>query len=643
VLPPLNSWEFLFALNILFAALAPLILAALGKLGISVFKSFFILSFGLIGVASLKYLVDRQGDFQFQLKLIGLHSIVSLFSILFIYRITRPPRKILKTYAVLFVSLTFSTISFFLTPSLYALDPFWGVLPGTISLDPVISLYLYETRLWILLLSLLVVLGMGFKFSLNAVHFILIFILIHLGFGVLKPNPLSFQPFFGSHFKIALKDQNFSVFFESEDSSPWQIPKWKRELEYHFFEITKLIPNSLRIPKDLNLRVYIYDSDGSKKKWIGAENPQIGNFIRGEMHISGLDINSSTLRHELVHLIHGKLKSPMISYADPFLFEGLAVALTANDLDQLIADGRSLVQAIQEKSAGLNWPRSLNFFDQYSGAVSYKLAGAAAALTLKTGKFPWETTPEMSAFLEPKASQTELKIAREMLTVRSLMKDPLARDCHRLFQELQDSPTYAAWEYFLTICSASPLAYESIYLLPSKRELALHRLIQISYDHSDSSLAEAHGDLAVLADDSDHAVRNYSKARGRRAAWKKTLVEKRKSDLLRKILESESRITKRLAIELSASERDSSLYLSSFDLIDRKEVLSQIQQIRALKTSENWLLAESEFYESRSGKDSLRKARDLLRQFPLVLKQEQQFRSRLEWEIKNPPKQDLTF
>ena len=414
-----QSWEFLFGANLALVLVYPF-LAHIFK-NEKALNS--ILFFFPAAAATTEHLLIK-ADLDFHLKLCILHWGVSLLAIYGLWKFLPEKRKHLLYFSIVFVSLVFSFSKFLISPSLVWLDPFWGVVPGTVSIDPIISLDPYLYRLAILFIVSMTLLSFQ-----SAVWFVTSFWALAFLLGAVPSSPFLSSRSLVQSFKSKENFKQLELYFEGNQSSIFSPWVWSRELGFALDRMLAKLPEKNSLTSKTPYRIFFYASDDSKANWIGARQTEIGHFLHGEMHLSHLVPGQSVLAHELAHLIHGKIEAPLISYLDPFYLEGFAVAISTEDENLLLDEASALVQTLDLK----DWPRGSDFFFLYSPDVAYTLAGAAALKKIQQKEWPWQGEPiDLSIFKSRKVTPEQLFNAKKALERKAIFKDPLVRDCTRL-------------------------------------------------------------------------------------------------------------------------------------------------------------------------------------------------------------------
>lgn len=485
------SWEFLFILNLLAVLLLPLFLKLLSHFSSRVFWScIFFLHALPYGLAIIARVLQNQGDLIHYLKLVSLQWSLSWLAVLILWNLATPSKRLRSIYGMLLISAAVSLMTFLVTPSLVVSDPIFGVVPGAFAMDPIIDTHFFILRLQGLALSLVLATILGFWIRWRGVGFLALLWITNLGLDQIRLGAFTLRPTFEKHFNPPLQGQGFRIFVQAKSDLSPPVDAWLKELEFHEQEILKRLP--MTPSKNRVFDIFIYENDEAKYQATGARKVQIGNFLRGEMHLSSVQIFSEIIRHELVHLIHRHLDAPLFSFADPLQFEGLAVAVSAGSLEEALEEGAAVTQS--ERFSLSTWPSGLRFFSELPNQAAYALAGGLAAYQLKQGQLPWMGAhPSVQTLQWIEVTPEQVKAADEWLRQRPLHRDPLARDCQRLFRDFRLTPTYRFWDEKLkSSCPNHGLLYRAASLLPDRQSEAL-KIVSRRF-------VEARGDLLLLDD-----------------------------------------------------------------------------------------------------------------------------------------------
>lgn len=415
-----QSWEFLFLYNLLTAILFPLF-GRNASIQIVVF-----LFPGMMGILESFFIPS---DTHFFLILMSLHFGLSFLFIKFLFNSSITTKSY---YLWLFSSLLLNLLFPLTSLNLIFSDVFWGVVPGTIAIDPIIGLEPYALRLIVALIT------------------------IGLWLTIQKPKMLILTPLIvmgilSSAFPGWLT-QNFYDLAESQDERPSQLRifsqekssqlLWSSEANNSWAKFKQLLP--LKEKNTVN-RIYVFRSHDEKFNHTGARETQIGHFFQHAMMISEISPSSSLFRHELAHLYHGSVDAPFWTYLDPFVFEGIAVAL-ADQKETIL----KRATALQKKLKLIEWPRWFKFY-QLSPHTSYTFAGSYIHLCLLKNMPIWNchATPNDLQF-EP--SLEDITWAEAIFQSKPLFVDPKRRDCARLKRKLRLKPESNASELIKKIC-----------------------------------------------------------------------------------------------------------------------------------------------------------------------------------------------
>ncbi len=623
------SWEFIFTLNLVGIALLPFLRRLLPP-RFPLFIISFLLPLFLLFAA---WCFAPYRDLWFYLKLYVLHWGISLGSLALLFRMLGPSVKLWKIYATLFGSLLLTTLGFLLTPALTALDPFWGVIPGTFSLDPQIHLNVHINRLvvWLHFVALVLIWGLWTRFS---PRIWLAFFGIHLLLAWIQPMPMTLRARYETFFVEEFADSQFKIFRELKESSPWSNQSWLEEFRFLESEILSQAPSKNIKKRNHPLTIFIYDSPQSKYRLLGAQNVQVGNFLRDEMHLSQIELGDDILRHELVHLLQPQFDAPLTAYFDPFIFEGLAVSL-GRPAGSSIEMAAALIQEIS-KTQPFSWPRGVQFYSQFSGPVAYRLAGGYADQALLQNQFPWDAKIDSQRFSSITVSPSTRLLAQKNLEGVALLKDPLARDCERAFNFFEQTRSFSGWKSLLPLCDRSRLAYKGVFMLSADRSFALELL-------KDSAASQnlARGDLAVLRQDPDQAIKEYEKSKSRDAELRILFLKYRGAAQLSEILlqSKDPRESILSTPEIFRDPRMAELWLASHSILKRHELTTLISKVRQLTSEERLQSIRSRFYQALAESASTQKRTEQIqaldREMVLAGFKDDEFRRRLAWALKS--------
>lgn len=451
------SWEFLLLLTLGSALLFPWLAR--------IPYSFLFLSLLPHVLIAAQWLMKRQGDVSFYFLLALLSWNVTLCNLGFFRHWLG--QKTFLYYVGLFASAGLAVAMVAILPTTQILDPLSLVIPGTLSIDAVIPLTPYVTRLSVSFFAV----GVTFclvkfariRFFSAAPAFVFLFCY----WSGMCMAPMSFQTASSlqRHFADSASEGPIEAFVQTPSKQKFTAKFWAHEFHFYYQELLTRLPKSL--PADLkpHFKVYFYESDDAKAKWLGARRVQIGNFMRGEMHLSELTPLSDVLPHELAHLLHGSLHTSLIAYIDPFFLEGFAVALSAPDEKNVLDEAAGLIQA-QGASEITSWPRGLKFLFGLPAPVSYRLAGGFAALRLSEKRWPWDEAPGLSEWNTLKSrpvSEAVLEKAKTLLSIKPFASNPLRRDCARREWLYENSRSEEDLENLKRICPQSQRLKDSAF------------------------------------------------------------------------------------------------------------------------------------------------------------------------------------
>lgn len=586
----LMSWEFLFLLNLLVVVALPLTLQLLLKFSARFSWSFLFflhaLPFGL-GIAAR--LVEEQGDLSHYLKLVAMQWTLSWLVVLILWTLLPPSKRLAKIYGVFALSILISLCGFLLTPSLVVSDPIFGVVPGAFAMDPIIDSHFFFLRVESLSIALMIAALLGFWIRWQSLSFLALLWVTSLGLDQIRWGAFTLRPSFDREFHPPLETKSLRVFVQKKLELTPPAEAWLKELEFHEQEILKRLP--IEPTENRLFDIFIYESDESKYRAIGARRVQVGNFIRGEMHLSSVQIFSDIIRHELVHLIHRHLDAPLISYIDPLQFEGLAVAISAGSLQEALEEGAAITQS--KRFTLSKWPSGVRFFSQLPSQAGYTLAGGLAAYQLQQGKLIWqESLPSIQTFQWIEVTAEQVKAADEILKQQPLHKDPLARDCQRLFRDFRINPSYSFWSgHFRLSCPNHPLLYRAISFLPEKQDEALRAVSR--------KFIEARADLFLLDDLLEASRQIYQDASciSSTCQWKAQAIKAGQGQGLRSLAQQGKWDLKSVLELQMENPKAVSTLLSLQSLQEGLQSLNQISQKRKLSADELFAQLLREFYQ----------------------------------------------
>lgn len=420
-----QSWESLFVFHLIWVLIFPWIST---RLRILTF-----LAYPLLGL--FEHLALGRGDLEFFMKLYFLDMSPTFLAL----QILAEKRSRKSFWSICLFSLLASISALIYSRSLWLLDPFWGAIPGTISIDPIISLKPYFLKLLLTLIFWTMMIS-----SRRPSVALMAYFAASGMIGLSSSSSLTSSEALKTHFFERGHHKNISVWLETAQTSSWRAQAWARELSFLYEEILERLPENHLAPEPIE--VFIYDSDDSKFSWIGARRTQIGNFLHSELHLSQISPFSEVLPHELAHIVHAHLRAPLISYLDPYYLEGFAVALSETDPERLLDRGRALYEKWKHYA-----PRWLSFFSEYSPRISYTWAGAEAFGRLQSGRFPWELAHDFKIYEIEPSSDSKAWVERAAAT-KPFFKDPFFRDCARLEWMHSKDPTSSSEEKLSKLC-----------------------------------------------------------------------------------------------------------------------------------------------------------------------------------------------
>jgi hypothetical protein len=585
------SWEFLFLLNLLIVPSLPLILKLLSRFSSRISWSLLFLLHALpYGLGISARFMEKQGDLVHYLKLVGLQWSLSWLAVLILWNLADPTKRLRSLYGVFAISAAVSVLGFLITPSLVVSDPIFGVVPGAFAMDAIIDTHFFMLRLEGLALALGIAVVLGFWIRWRSASFLALLWIVSLGLDQIRIGAFTLRPSFEREFDPPLQSKSLRIFVQANAELSPQAEAWLKELEFHEQEILQRLP--ITPLENRIFDIFIYQNDEAKYRATGARRVQIGNFLRGEMHLSSVHIFSEIIRHELVHLIHRHLDAPLISYVDPLQFEGLAVAVSAGSLQEALQEGAAITQS--KRFSLSTWPTGLRFFSELPNQAAYALAGGLAAYQLQQGQLPWSATlPSIQTFQWIEVSPEQVKAADEYLRQPPLHRDPLARDCQRLFRDFRLTPTYRFWDEILrSSCPHHSLLYRAASLLPDRQSEAL-KIISRKF-------VEARGDLLLLDDLIEAARQVYRDptCTSSTCSWKAQAIKAGKAQELRDlILQSKGDLKSILDLQKEDPQALASL-ISLQNPHDGLQSLQEVSQNRKLNPDELFAQLLREFYRN---------------------------------------------
>lgn len=466
-------------------------------------------------LAETHWLLGESFDWKFAHHLIFQHWNISLLGIQMLSIATtqlKHPR--LSYFGMAFVCLGFSGLSFLLTPSLVWLDPIWGVLPGPVLLDPIIHLEPYDLRSAIILPLFVLASLLALKQPRALLYSPLLYFTVLFFVGFLKVGPLILTPTLTSHFPIHQESKNILLYQERPDPF-FATSLILDELQSQFEKLRARLPKTSEELNNTKIRVFLYSHPDSKRFWMGAHHVEVGNFFIKQIHLSNFDPAQNLLRHELSHLIHASLAAPLVSYIDPFLFEGFAVALSDPHLPDLEVQGAALYDAMGDPFL---WPRFFRF-SLYPKMFSYNFSGAIASVALREKRYPWDVNHDhlLQTLISTELTGEDIARAKEILSRRPVLGDQNYRTCARHEYHLQKNLKLSYWLDLNRYCSYEDRVLAAVQYLPNtflrKQALKIH------------NSPEAIGDYHMFERDYEKADYHYSRCHSLSCLLKKELTK----------------------------------------------------------------------------------------------------------------------
>ncbi len=622
-----HSWETIALFNLFITAFVPFLIPQ-RDIGKTFWIKFLFLLFFLQMAGLLQFWLKREGDIRFFLILSFLHFNISFTNSVFIWKMIHVRRPALAYYLLILLSGFLSLLGFVLYPTMTIADPFWGVLPGTVLMDPIISLKIYWARLGVSTLGWFFILIIPFfrktpLFGILFTYWVSLWI-----WGQAFPSPLYSERALKKGFVEYASVGPFEVWVENPKKSAFSADIWAKDFEFNLNQIKKRLPPTASISRQEKYKIFIFESDQSKASTIGARNVQIGDFYNSEMFLSLDGPHQEILPHELSHLLHGHLSSPLRSYVDPFLFEGFAIALSSPELKETEEKAAAI---LIENPSITGWPRFLKF-TMSSSAVSYALAGGSAAKQIRMGKLPWEALEfSVDDFRKIPVSERARNEARELLKIKPFFRDTVRRDCARLYRIVEEKKSYASWKSFQSICPYSTKLYTSVFEMSEDLNTKMKALESLR-------ILEANGDLAVLREKFSDAIAIYKNCEAVSCEYKQTLLRRPDGpQVLKRILTESKHPYRSLLQTFIREEKAVLLLLESADWLDKIDYYLALEGIRPLTETERLDRDRLLFYRSlmRGQKNSREIAKTLYKIWkPSKLSQAQNFQDRLLWEVR---------
>lgn len=235
----------------------------------------------------------------------------------------------LKTYLLTFLpTLIFSCINlsdYLFSPQISFFNPAFGYFSGPIYDEWIpIDFAVISFRCWVVLLSLTLALPFLAKKALEKTFFRFLFFIVFsftLSFMFMR-SPLHWRSSF------SFIEKQLSVHHESEHAKLFTSPQVYSEAEIKvlmdILDHTILyIHKQLKLAPGKKVSLYVYDNPHQKKELTGSSETLIGNPIHKAIHTLPLDVYSSILRHELVHVSARSLGLMGLTLPFPWV-EGLA-------------------------------------------------------------------------------------------------------------------------------------------------------------------------------------------------------------------------------------------------------------------------------------------------------------------------------
>ncbi len=447
MIPQIQSWEFLFSTNLILVFIFPFLVQAIRRKNrhATIFITLLFFLPHILGL--IENICGTPADLEFFLILATLHWTISSFAL---YLLLSSSRRVRSYYAIVFGSGILSAAYPLVSSTLIFNNIFWGIIPGTITIDPMISLNPYYMRLGFFIVTIAFFVVLRKNHSLLWMPLVLAFI-FSAPFSTSLSSAKDWPIFASVHFEHTKSPPPEILLYRTENSHQ-EISNmdWQKALDGLHGSLTAKLPKQFQIKPHPPFKIFIYESDDEKADWVGARKTQIGNFVRGEMHLSDISPSSDVLSHELAHLLHGALNVERKSFLDPFWFEGFAVAMSEDP--ELLLERAAAIHENLQISGGFEWPTGLLFFQRYAARIAYVLAGAHAVWWMRQNEAPWDHAPSDEIFKFITVKDEARQWAIRQMEQKPLLRDPLVRDCARLSFEWRRHRTARLESKLNTLC-----------------------------------------------------------------------------------------------------------------------------------------------------------------------------------------------
>ncbi|PAU95283.1 hypothetical protein CK503_03555 [Aliifodinibius salipaludis] len=373
-------------------------------------------------------------------------------SVFFGYAIGRLIRSLKLSYAkaitvgiLLFIGIGILLIELLTYPQVYFFNHVWGGWPGPIY-DEVVRVnratgfFRMLTLLWAILLWHIPVLDKD-RYSKWVVGFSAVAILISYTqlteLGINSPRS-HLQKVLGGH----QSTEHFELYYHQRLYSDYEINLLAKEHEFYFDQISNQLALTERDTAD-KIESYLYGHPWQKKELVGAKfTSYVPVWLeQDQLHIAKEQISSS-LKHELVHVMSKKFGNWFNASWTIGLIEGIAVAIdggssSTSTIHQLVVSEKPYPSAEELERAFSFW----GFYGGRSG-VNYTTSGSFVRFLMQnypieylkkayqTGgiaeayQTDWQTlTSEWHAVLDTVDTDTiDQQVARRIFGMRSLFE-----------------------------------------------------------------------------------------------------------------------------------------------------------------------------------------------------------------------------
>ena len=169
-----------------------------------------------------------------------------------------------------------------------------------------------------------------------------------------------------------LRTEHFDIYYPRRADVERNIRLIAADHEFFFAQVERQL--GIRYPH--RITSWIYPSEASKKKWIGASGTELARCGQHEMHLNYEPFPIDILHHELAHVMLSDYGLPLIGISSrAALLEGMAVAFGGSlQMDQDIDRWAAGMKAI-DRLPRIKHIMGLRFWSE-SGARAYVAAGS---------------------------------------------------------------------------------------------------------------------------------------------------------------------------------------------------------------------------------------------------------------------------